>query len=150
MKRCACLALAALALAACGSDGGRLSKIQYQAKLESAFAAASAELAPGSHTAGSVALLTRIARSYGGIAAALKDLRAPANVQALNDRLVSAASARADALNSLVAKLRPASASKRKRLLAQFDASRIGNDDFDRTVAALTAKGYRFRTSAGT
>ena len=149
MKRCACLAFAALALAACGS-GGRLSKSQYQEKLQSAFAAANAELGPAPHTAGSVDLLTRIAKSYGDIAAALKNLSVPANVQPLNDRLVTAASSRADALEALLAKLRPASQKKRQRLLAQYDASRVGNDDFDQAVAALIAKGYRFRPSGGT
>jgi len=150
MKRCACLALAAVALAACGGGNARLSKSAYEAKLKAAFAAANAELGPAPHAPGSIDLLTRIARSYGDVAGALKDLRAPANVQALNDRLATAASTRADALNVLVAKLRPASKAKRQRLLAEYDTSQVGNDDFDATVAALTAKGYRFRPSAGT
>ena len=150
MKRCACLALAALALAACGDGDGRLSKSQYEAKLKSAFAAATAELGPAPHAAGSVDLLTRIAKSYDDIGSRLDGLHVPANVQALNDRLVSAASKRADAVTTLVAKLRPASTTKRQSLLAEYDASQVGNDDFDQAVAALTAKGYRFRPSGGT
>jgi hypothetical protein len=150
MKRGACLALAALLLAACGGGGaGRLSKSDYQAKLKSAFSAATVELGAAQHPAGSLDLLKQIARSYDGIATALQGLQAPTSVQALNDRLVAAASARADALNALVAKLAPASSQERQRLLAQYDASRVG-DDFDTTVEALTAKGYRFRPTAGT
>jgi hypothetical protein len=147
MKRCACLALAAATLAACGGDGVRLSRDQYEAKLKSAFAAARAEIGPVRHTPGSVDLLTRIGNSYGGIAAALRGLRVPANVQRLNDRLVAAASAKATGLKRLVAKLDRASSAERQRLLAEyaFDLS-----DFDSAVAALGAKGYRFRPSAGT
>ena len=74
----------------------------------------------------------------------------PSNVQALNDRLSAAAAARAATLKRLVASLRPASARERKRLLAEYDTSQLGADDFDTAVDALTAKGYRFRPSAGT
>jgi hypothetical protein len=151
MKLGACLALAAVfAVSACGGTGhDRLSKRGYESKLKTAFAAANAGLAPAPHTAGSVDLLKRIAKSYGGIAAALTGLRVPANVQALNDRLATAAAARADALNALVAKLVTASPSDRQRLLAQYDAAQVGRD-FDRAVAGLVAGGYRFRPSAGT
>jgi hypothetical protein len=149
MKRCACLALAAIALAACGGGDGRLSKSGYESKLKSAFSAANAELGAAPQTAGSVELLTRIEKSYGDIANTLEGLHVPANVQALNDRLAAAASARADALKALLAKLEPAVPSKRQRLLAQYDAAQVGRD-FDTAVAALTSKGYRFRPSAGT
>jgi len=150
MKRCTCLALAAVVLAACGGGDSRLSKSGYESKLKSAFSAANAELGPAQHSAGSVELLTRIAKSYGDIVGALKGLRVPPNVQALNDRLAAAAWSRTDALKALLAKLEPAPPAKRKRLLAEYDASQIGGDGFDATVAALAAKGYRFRPSAGT
>ena len=151
MKRSVFLALAVVALAACGGGSARLSKSQYEAKLKSAFSAANAELGPAPHKAGSIDLLSRIEKSYDDIATALKGLHVPANVQTLNDRLAGAAAARADTLKALLAKLEPASASARQRLLAQFDASQIGKDDgFDGVVAALTALGYRFRPSGGT
>ena len=151
MRRGACLALVALlAVSACGNSGhDRLSKSRYEAKLESAFAAANAGLGSVPHTAGSVDLLKRIATSYGGIASALRGLRVPANVQGLNDRLASAAAARADALNALVAKLQAASPADRQRLLAEYDASQVGRD-FDRAVDGLVARGYRFKPSEGT
>ena len=151
MKSGACLLLAALAFAAgCGGGDGRLSKSEYDAELRSAFAAAHAELADPPHTAGSIALLTRIGKAYGDVADALEGLRVPANVQAPNDRLAAAASRRAAELKTLVGRLRSASLLERKRLLAEYDTSQIGRDDFDAAVDALTAKGYRFRPSAGT
>ena len=150
MKRLLCLGFAALALAACGSGDARLSKSQYEAKLRSVFAAANAELGPAPHAAGSVELLGRIEKSYGDVADALKGLKAPPGVQALNDRLAAAAAHRAAALKSLVGKLQTASPTNRKRLLAEYDVSSAARDDFDATVQALTAKGYRFRPSGGT
>jgi hypothetical protein len=150
MKR-GCLVLAAVVLAAgCGGAQDRLSKGGYEAKLRAAFTAANTALGPPPHTADSIELLTRIATSYDGIADALKGKRPPADVQKLNDRLVAAAADRANALNALLAKLRPAPPSRRHRLLAEYDATRIGRDGFDKAVAALEAKGYRFRPSAGT
>jgi len=151
MRRGACLLIAAVVVAGCGGNGdGRLSKGDYETKLRSAFAAAHAELDPQPPPAGSIALLTRIGNAYSDVAKALEGLRVPANVQALNDRLGAAAAARAGTLRRLVAKLRPASADERKRLLAEYDTSQLGTDDFDTAVDALTAKGYEFRPSAGT
>ena len=151
MRRSACLLVAAVVVAGCGGNGdGRLSKGDYEAKLRSAFAAAHAELDPQPPPPGSIALLTRIGNAYSDVAKALEGLRVPANVQALNDRLGGAAAARALTLRRLVAKLRPASADERKRLLAEYDTSQLGTDDFDAAVVALTAKGYEFRPSAGT
>jgi hypothetical protein len=152
MKRGAWLVIAALAIASgCGGgDQDRLSKGAYEAKLHSAFADANTQLGPGPHAAGSIDLLSRIAKGYGGIAAALKGVRPPAKVQALNDSLVAAAADRAAALKALVTKLRPAPPPKRQQLLAEYDASQIGRDDFDSAVAGLEVKGYRFRPSAGT
>jgi hypothetical protein len=151
MRRSACLLVAAVVIAGCGgSGGGRLSKGDYEAKLRSAFATAHAELDPQPPPPGSIALLTRIGNAYSDVAKALEGLRVPANVQALNDRLGGAAAARALTLRRLVVKLRPASADERKRLLAEYDTSQLGTDDFDAAVVALTAKGYEFRPSAGT
>jgi len=151
MRRGVCLLIAAVAVAGCGGSGdGRLSRGEYEARLRSAFAAAHAELDPQPQPAGSIALLTRIGNAYGDVAKALDRLRVPANVQALNDRLSAAAAARAATLKRLVAKLGPASADERRRLLAEYDTSQLGADDFDAAVDALTAKGYEFRPSAGT
>jgi hypothetical protein len=151
MRRGACLLIAAVAVAGCGGSGdGRLSKGEYEAKLRAAFAAAHAELDPRPGAAGSIALLTRIRDAYSDVATALEGLYVPANVQVLNDRLGAAAAARAATLKRLVGRLGPASADERKRLLAEYDTSQLGTDDFDAAVDALTAKGYEFRPSAGT
>ena len=147
MKRCAWLALAVLALAACGSSDGRLSKSQYEAKLRSAFISASAGIGSAPGSGSSAAQLDRIATSYEEIAAALKSLRVPTNVQRLNDRLVTAASAKAAGLKKLVTELDGASPAARQRLLAQYA---LDLSDFDSAAAALEAKGYRFRPSGGT
>jgi hypothetical protein len=147
MKRCAWLALAVLALAACGSGSGRLSKGQYEAKLRSAFAAASAGIRSDPASASSTSLLDRIAKSYDGIAAALKGLRVPTNVQRLNDRLAAAASAKAAGLKKLVSRLNGAPPAERQRLLAQYA---LDLSDFDSAAAALETKGYRFRPNGGT
>jgi hypothetical protein len=149
MKRGACLLIAVFTIAAgCGGSGdGRLSKSEYQATLRSAFSSASDGIRALPHSAGSAALLERIAKSYGEIASALKGLRVPANVQRLNDHLVVAASAKAAGLKKLVSKLDSASPAERQRLLAGYDPKPT---DFDSVVDALEAKGYRFRPNAGT
>lgn len=146
MKRLLCLAFAAIILAACGGSDGRLSKSQYEATLRSAFTAASAGIGAVPRSAGSATLLERIAKSYDGIASALKGLRVPADVQRLNDRLVAAASAKAAGLRRLVGNLNAATPAQRQRLLAEYD---LNLGDFDAAVAALEARGYRFRRSAG-
>jgi hypothetical protein len=152
VKRGVCLTLAALlAASACGGSGhGRLSKSAYEAKLRSAFSAASTELKAKPRVAGSPEFIMRIANAYGGIASSLRGERPPTDVQALNDRLVAGASAAAAALKALAATLEGATKVERERLLAQFDASRIaGQQEFDRAVAGLVAKGYKFRPNAG-
>ncbi len=151
MKRLLCVGLALLvAASACGSGGGRLSKSQYQAKLQSAFSAANAELGTTPRTPGSIDALTRVGRAYDDVAAALKGLQVPPAVQALNDRLAAAAAHRAAAVRSLVDRLKEAPPTDRKRLLAEYDTSAAACDDFDANVQALAAKGYRFRPSGGT
>jgi 23S rRNA A2030 N6-methylase RlmJ len=152
MKRCACLLAAAVVLAGCGGNGAsRLSRSAYEAKLRSAFSAADTQLRTHSRAAGSPALVASIASSYGGIASSLKNVIPPTDVQRLNRQLVEGASRQAVALDSLAAKIRGKPKTARERILAQFDPTRItGQQEFDRAVAALEAKGYRFRTSAGT
>jgi hypothetical protein len=153
MARTACLVIAALvATAGCaGGDNGRLSKSEYEAKLRVAFGAAAAELRPAQGSADSPAVVARIARAYGGIASKLKHVRPPADAQALNARLVAGAASQAAALHALAVKLARAPKAARDRLLAEFDASSIsGQAQFDRAVAGLRAKGYRFSPSAGT
>ena len=153
MARTACLVIAALVVTAgcAGSDNGRLSKSEYEAKLRAAFGAAAAQLRPGQGSTASPELVARIAGAYGGIASRLKRVRPPADAQALNTRLVAGASREAATLHGLAAKLERAPEAARGRLLAEFDASRIsGQEQFDRAVAGLRAKGYRFSSSAGT
>jgi hypothetical protein len=148
MKRCGCLALAVLALAACGGAHARLSRSEYQAKLQSAFSAAQAELGSKPGTSGSVESLKRIGKAYDDVAVALKGLKVPTSVQALNDRLAAAAAARAAALKALTQRLEAASPTDRKRLLAEYDTST--HDDFDALVQSLASRGYRFKPSEGT
>ena len=148
MKRLLCLAFAALVLAACGGADGRLSKSQYEAKLQSAFSAASAELDDKPRVPGSVGSLMRIEKSYDDVAVALKGLKVPTSVQALNDRLAAAAAKRAAGLKALAQKLEAASPTDRKRLLAEYDPST--HDGFDSVVQTLESRGYRLSSSGGT
>src|SRR5215471_205020 len=93
MARTACMVIAALALTAgcAGSDNGRLSKSEYEANLRAAFGAAAEQLRPDRGVTGSPELVARIAGAYGGIASRLRRVRPPADVQALNARLVAGA-----------------------------------------------------------
>lgn len=152
MKRLLCLAFAALALGACSGGDGRLSKSQYQAKLHGAFVAAQAA-DTATHQGGSdqVTVLKDVATIYSLLAATLKRAHPPVNVQALNDQLVAGALEQAKALNDLVAKLQQTSQAARYRVLAEFNANEIpGQKLFDGAVAALEAKGYKFKPSGGT
>jgi hypothetical protein len=152
MKRGALAVVAVLALAACGDGSARLSKGQYQARLHAAFVAAqSAESGAQRDGSDQVKVLKGVAATYSGLASALRGLRAPAGVQTLNDQLVAGASARARALDSLVAKLERMPQVAVNRVLAEFDATQVaGQRQLDEAVAALEAKGYRFRPSEGT
>jgi len=153
MKRGACLVIAVLAVSAgCGASGdGRLSKNEYEAKLRTAFTAASDHLRAQSRIAGSPTLVRSIAASYSEIASSLRGVRPPSDAEALNDRLVAGATAQAAVLNGLAAKIAGQPKAARERILAEFDADRIeGQRQFDAAVEALTARGYEFRPSAGT
>ena len=104
-----------------------------------------------SRAAGSPALVASIASSYSGIASRLKHVTPPTDVQQLNRQLVEGASQQAVALDSLAAKIKGKPKAARERILAQFDPTTItGQQEFVRAVAALEAKGYQFRTNAGT
>ena len=145
MKRGACLLALALLAAGCGGGSDRLSKSAYEAKLHAAFTVAFDRVKTQGATPEAVAT------SYSGLAASLKDMRPPANVQSLNDGLVDGASKQAAALSALVASVKGKPKAVRDRILAQFDPSAVaGRQEFDRAVAALEAKGYRFRPSGGT
>jgi hypothetical protein len=145
MKRGGILALAVLALAACGGGAGSLSKSAYEAKLRSAFSSTFARPRTLSVT------LASVATTYEQLASRLKGLRPPANVRNLNGELVAGASKQAAALNALAASIKGKSKAVRDRILAQFDPSSIpGLKEFDQAVAVLEAKGYRFRPSGGT
>jgi hypothetical protein len=151
VKRTACLLALALLAASCGGGGERLSKSAYQAKLRTTFAAAVGRIKADPRIAGSPSLVGAIAAGYDGIASSLKDLHPPANVQSPNDDLVAGASKQAATLNALVARIKGKPKADRERILAQFDPSQVaGQQEFDRAVAALEAKGYRFRPSGGT
>jgi hypothetical protein len=152
VKRAACLLGLALIAAGCGGGSERLSKSAYQAKLHSAFVAAQ-ELESAAHDDNSdqAKVLKGVAASYASLASALEGVRAPMAVQALNDRLVAGASAQAKALDVLVSRLVRTPKALRYRVLAEFDANDVpGQREFDQAVAALEAKGYRFRPSGGT
>jgi hypothetical protein len=143
VKRAACLLALTLLAAGCGGGSDRLSRSAYQAKLHAAFTTAfdgvKFNVTPAA-----------IAASYSRLASRLEGLHPPANVQALNDRLADGASKQAAALNALAARIKGKPKAVRDRILAQFDPSSVaGQKEFDRAVAALEAKGYRFRPSAG-
>jgi hypothetical protein len=150
VKRGACVLAAVLVAAGCGGSGdGRLSKSAYEDKLRSALARP--VLVNHSPPKAAIDSLDDVATRFGDIAVRLSGLRAPADVQALNDRLVAGAAKVSSTLLALVKKLRDASPAKRNRILAEFDASHIlGLDQFDRAAAALAAKGYRFSPNGGT
>jgi len=150
MKRLPCLALAAVALAACGGNGNaRLSKSQYEDKLRSSFALPL--LVVNSPPSKAVDALGQVAARFGDIASRLSHLRAPTDVQALNKQLVDGASRVSAVLGALVATARDAPAAFRNRLLAEFDPAHIaGLDEFERAAAELEAKGYKFRPTGGT
>jgi hypothetical protein len=152
MRRGACLLVAVVILGGCGGNGAsRLSKHDYESRLRSAFSAADAQLRTQTQAADSPALVTSIAASYSGIAASLKNVTPPADVRLLNRQLVDSAARQAAVLSALAARIKGKPRTARERILARFDPTRItGQQEFDRAVAALEAKGYRFRTSAGT
>ena len=152
MKRAACLLALVLLAAGCGGGGGRLSKSAYQAKLHAAFVTAlEAESAAHHEGTDQVKILRAVAATYAGLAAELKRIRAPAAVETLHDELVAGAAAQATALDRLVTRLAHTPQAARTRVLAEFDANDIpGERQFDNAVAALEAKGYRFRPSGGT
>jgi hypothetical protein len=150
MKRGACLLFAVLAVAGCGGTGGaRLSRDAYETKLRAALARPL--FVAHSPPKAAIDSLGKVAARFGDIASRLSGVRAPSDVQALNDRLVAGASRFATSLSTLVKQLRAAPAAKRNRLLAEFDTDHIpGIAQFDRATAALAAKGYRFSPNGGT
>ncbi len=150
MKRGACLLAAVFVVAGCsGSGDGRLSRSAYEDKLRSALARPL--VVNHSPPRAAIDSLGEVAARFGDIAVRLSGVRAPADVQALNDRLAAGAAKVSTTLLGLVKKLRDAPTAKRDRILAEFDASHIsGLDQFDRAAAALAAKGYRFSPNGGT
>jgi hypothetical protein len=150
VKRTACLLALALLAAGCGGSGdGRLSKSQYEAKLQSALGSGATR--PHVVLDAPVESLTSVASTFGGIASQLSKVRAPADVQLLNDRLVAGAAKAAATLNVLVRRIQGLSPAKLNQVLAEFDASHIpGLAEFNSAARALAAKGYRFSSSGGT
>jgi hypothetical protein len=149
VKRAACLLALALLAAGCGGGGDRLSKSQYEAKLQSVLSGPGIQ--PHVVMDAPVESLTSVAATFGGIATRLAHVRAPADAQTLNDRLVAGAATAAATLTALVKRVQGAPAAKRDRLLAEFDASHIpGLAEFDSAARALAAKGYRFTKNGGT
>lgn len=149
MNRAACLTVVAVVAAAgCGGSGGqaRLTRSQYEARLESALAAGGPPISTPVDPA--AASLGGVATRFEDVASRLSGLRAPADVQALNDRLVAGAAKAAASLRALLKRLHGAPVARRDRLLAEFDASRIpGLDQFNSAEAGLAAKGYRFSST---
>ncbi len=162
MKRTTCLLIAAaLAVGAAGCGGssagaGRLTKSQYESKLRSLTHDLSSGLQSfaafqPTDLAAAPAFLTSVANTLDGVAKALKEVKPPKNVQALHDRMIEGAAGAAAELRGLVDRLKGASLPSVKRLLAQFDPSRLaGLQELEQAAAALVAKGYRFSSSAGT
>jgi hypothetical protein len=149
VKRAACLLALALLVAGCGSGHGRLSKSQYQTKLQTALAGGGIQ--PHVAIDAPVESLASVAATFGRIASQLSHVRPPADVQTQNDRLVAGAAKAAATLNALVKRIQGVSPVKRNKLLAQFDASHIpGLAEFNSAARALAAKGYRFSSNAGT
>ncbi len=146
------VSLAALAAGCGGGSGGdgRLSKSQYEAKLHSL----SNDLTSGLQSfaafeptdlAAAPAFLTKVADTLDGVAATLKGVKPPKNVQPLHDRLIEGSTGAATELRTLVHELNGASPAQTKRLLAQFDPARLaGLQELEQAASALAAKGYRF------
>jgi hypothetical protein len=151
----ALLIVAALALGAAGCGGGgggsgRLSKSQYESKLRSL----QHDLTPGLESfaafkptdlAAAPAFLTKVADTLDGVAASLRGVKPPKDVQGLHDRLIEGSSGAATELRMLVHELNGASPAQTRRLLAQFDPARLaGLQELEQAASTLAAKGYRF------
>ena len=154
MSRSACLlVVVVLAFAAGGCGGGgnaRLTKRQYEAKLQSLSHDVAAGIAGfasfrSTDLAAAPGFLNSVAGTLGRLAGALDKVRPPSNVQALHDRLVRGASAAAAELRSLAQKLARATPAQARALLAQFDPSSLaGLQQLEQAARALAAEGYRF------
>src|SRR5262249_17959906 len=150
MPRGACLLIVLAVAAGCGGSGdGRLSKGDYEAKLRAALARPL--LVEHTPPKAAVDSLDDVAARFGDIESRLSGLRAPVDVQSLNDQLVAGAAKFSGTLRALVKQLRAAPAAKRDRLLAEFDVDHVpGIAQIQRATAALAAKGYRFSPNGGT
>jgi hypothetical protein len=159
-RAAAVLAAAALVLgsAACGGGGsGRLSKNQYEAKMQSldrGLASTERNLTiPGP------ADVTAAAATFGALADAfeafdtqLGRFRSPRDIQSLQDRLAGGAGQAAKELRAMASKLSGASSQRIQLLLRQFDESKLqaALREIELAAAAIRAKGYRIGASAGT
>jgi hypothetical protein len=149
MKCLLCLLFAALLLAACGGGSDRLSKSAYEAKLR--LALGRPLVVEHSPPKAAIDSLDDVATRFNDIASRLSGVKTPADVQALNDQVVAGAAKFSSTLSVLVKRLRGAPATKRNRLLAEFDADHVpGIAEFQRATAALAAKGYQFSSNGGT
>jgi hypothetical protein len=162
MKRGACLALAvllAVGVAGCGGGGGRLSRRQYEQKMTSVVQEArSVQARLGSFQPtdfGAVdEYFQRLADGFTTLHDRLTRISPPKDVDALHERLVTASGGAAKALNRLARRLRRATPAERQRILTSYDASTqqllSALNAVEDATNAFAAKGYRFRTSAGT
>jgi hypothetical protein len=161
VKRAAALLVAAvlvLGSAGCGgAGGGRLSKSQYEAKMQSlARGLASTErklrtFAPADFSAVTVAF-GQLADTFEAYDEQLSSFKPPRDVQALQNRIVAGVGQAAKELRTFASKLSGANRQQIQRLLREFDSSKLQGAlrEIELAAAAIAAKGYRIGASAGT
>ena len=162
MSRAIALTIAAaLVLAAgCGGGGagGPLSKREYEAKMGSIVQ----ELDSVPSTLGSFSstdfkaagtYFQRLGGTFDRLHGELERVEPPRDVQTLHGRLVDGTGRAAEALHGLASRLENASAAERRRILTNYGSSTAllsALNDVEQAAGAIAAKGYRFRSSAGT
>ncbi len=157
VKRTAALLLAAalaVGSAGCGGGGsGRLSKSQYERKLQTV----GSELQPTlsallsfdpTNLKRAPLFMTTLADALDRIAHDLGGVEPPQDVAALNRQIAGGAASAAKQLRTLAATLRAAPPERVSILLARFDPRRLtGLRTLAQAADALAAKGYRFSSS---
>ncbi len=145
-----------LGSAGCGGGGsGRLSKNQYEAKMQSlARGLASAErdlttLGPADLTA-VPATFEALAHTFEAYDEQLSGFKPPRDVQTLQNRIVAGVGQAAKELRTFASKLSGAGPQQIQRLLREFDSSKLqaALREIELAAAAIAAKGYRIGASA--
>lgn len=156
VKRVVALAVATLALgvAGCGGGDGRLSKTQYEAKMSAIGRSVSADTLDFSTTdfKNVPTEFRALARQLGRVAAQVKAIEPPRDVEDVHARIVDGFAKEAAALSSFAGRLQGASAPEVKRLLRQFDSTAFAaaRQEIAAAGRALAARGYTISSSAGT